>query len=165
MPPSSRTSRTGGALSSAPPARTGTHSRMGQIPPRFRRCSERPKTPSPRYHPWGQTSRDGLAPHFHRLTLAKRSSPGPVARTSYLDGFPSITAMRFAGRSRPVGFCRLFAREAPTPGGAEPPTEPSQVIDGNHPNGHVDRAAVTPRADTVCPGCARHSFHQDLHPA
>jgi hypothetical protein len=61
-------------------------------------------------------------------------------------------------------FIRLFAREAPTPEGRTAHRS-SQVSDGDHPNGHVDRAAVTPRADTVRPGCARRSFHQDLHPA
>jgi hypothetical protein len=85
----SRTGRERGSFPS-PAHRPGTHFENGpKTPPRFRRCIGFPQRPG--YH---------LRTRTRVATRQQRTSPGLSA--DFLDGHPSITAMRFAGRSQSV---------------------------------------------------------------
>jgi hypothetical protein len=149
------------------PLRTdpGTHPRMGYNPSPLSSLLRRPRTPSPRYHPRVQTSRDGLAPRFHRLARARRASPGPVARDrlSRWSNAPSPRCgLRVAPAlwvlNSPVASQAPISRGRPTPAGLP---RLAMVID---PDSHVDQRPLRRRPTSygrVSPG---HLFAPSLIP-
>jgi len=142
--------------------------RMGETPPRFRRCLGRLRValpaPSPAgAHEWRRPcAACFIARARARASLARAGCPARLSRWSTR----STAAMRLAGRSRPVGFQPPLCHQRPRPSRRRPtPTASSQVIDGHHPSGHVDERVLPRSPYTAVAGfCPATCLRQDFRP-